>query len=842
MAEKRTIKDIVSKADETAQQLSAEQASYDKSMEVLFQVRDKLRKQEQAETNLFSDEAAQTPDAVINKWSGFVQDPTNINPATGDLRPIMADGLSEETPINEPVVDIVDRLKLSVGNEKGSINYLKTKFEDAKVNSDGTMTVRKDGKWYAVDPDNGFAAVDAYKLTKRYLKGEITGEQYAAGYGQITKEFIADNFDLLDDATFLTSAIAATALTKNVSSLAKEAGAFAVTGGTASLLNTSLGRLMGTYEASPEEQMGEAGFEGLLNALGVAVLPAGASAVSAVKKTGQKTVADLMGKTTKAIEIAADKPVFKQMTEVFDHMGKQAKRLFGPAIESGQRRAHGVIEGVAGLFGSPAGISADDMANFLKDPDGFNKIYKEASNGSKTYREMEDYLLNKASDGVLNASKGMRSALSGHLDSMKGKINKVIPGVKLSQKATEKATGTWVGLLDDGIISVDDTGKFVLSDDQTMRTLLSSGKSKHVNLIESVESSSTNRKIFNEFLKQMNALEFKEIGGITGIDNIVATRVNMNQTFKKLVDDAYQNGTTVFADQLSSMRQAIMGGFDAGIIDTMEDALIKGKSKGALTLFERGAPKIGDIPVKDYYTKTLQEYDQISDLIAPLLKLQKESVRNRAKGVQQATSLLNKLRRASTTSLAARTAIGEVPTLPNQMSYDRAMHILAKHNKNLPGMMNDITNAMTAANFAPLWNKKFFQFGTAVTAGSTLTAIANDDLREEAVGVGAATAALISPKTSLTLLKSGLAGKNMLGSAAQLPKWSAQAAVKGMHAVRGVLNTVPRDVAEQLISTQEGQATLNGLMSKSLQNAAKINGVKLTIQNVQDFYQQQPEQ
>ena len=142
-------------------------------------------------------------------------------------------------------LDAEQRLKLSVGNAKGNLNFLKREFGGAKLDPDNGLVVKKDGVWHTVDP-SGLGSGDAW---------------------QKTQELGKDIVDLFDEAALTAGTIAGFAT-------AGLAGGIAGSAAT-ELMRTSLGRYVGTYEATFEEQAADVAIEGFL-ALGGEAIARGA--------------------------------------------------------------------------------------------------------------------------------------------------------------------------------------------------------------------------------------------------------------------------------------------------------------------------------------------------------------------------------------------------------------------------------------------------------------------------------------------------------------------------------------------------------------------------------------
>lgn len=181
--------------------------------------------------------------------------------------PDYANGLSEETPINMSPLEISDRIKLSMGNKVGKLQYLKQRYQDAKLDSKGNFNIQKDGIWYRADAD-GLGDGDAWERTK---------------------ELVADMADLTDIGLVTAGQIggavaggaAASPTIAGIPAAAVAGGAIGAAAGGA--LKSRLGRLVGTYNASPEEEIKDAALEGVLG-LGGEVIGLGAKVgIKAIK-------------------------------------------------------------------------------------------------------------------------------------------------------------------------------------------------------------------------------------------------------------------------------------------------------------------------------------------------------------------------------------------------------------------------------------------------------------------------------------------------------------------------------------------------------------------------------
>lgn len=265
---------------------------------------------------------------------------SNTDENTGEEKPATFSGISPETAKNDGVVSFTDRLKLSFGNTAGNVAYLKSKFEDVRSipdeegKSTSELAVLKEGSWYRVDPKNG-DVLSPWDLTKSYLK-DMNG----------LKELASDVADL---STLGTTAAVSAPITAGIAGIAAAGTimsggaaapmllpaaavtAAAVSAAASHTVNTSLGRLVGTYQATPSEQLWDTAFEMLMNA-GLVGLSAGVKPTAGVIADKWPKVAEAFKDTGSAL---ADSPkaLFKK---VFASMSV-GENNFDTAVEHAQR-------------------------------------------------------------------------------------------------------------------------------------------------------------------------------------------------------------------------------------------------------------------------------------------------------------------------------------------------------------------------------------------------------------------------------------------------------------------------------------------------------------------------
>lgn len=193
-------------------------------------------------------------------------------------------GIDPSTPVtlNTPMtaledispLSVEDRSKLSFGNARGQLKFLKREFQDAKYDDEKGFVVKQGDVWRAVDPS-----------------GLGTGNPW-----EMTKELIKDASDWLSEGTLIGATTAGGAL----------GGPGGAVGGAAagSALTTSLGRAWGTYDASMEERLFDIAFDTMF-ALGGEVVAAGAKpalkqltrSAKKIAKTANPAVKDMWSST-----------------------------------------------------------------------------------------------------------------------------------------------------------------------------------------------------------------------------------------------------------------------------------------------------------------------------------------------------------------------------------------------------------------------------------------------------------------------------------------------------------------------------------------------------------------
>jgi hypothetical protein len=170
-----------------------------------------------------------------------------------------------ESAIDRSPLSANERADLSFGNFKGSKDYLSKKFEAVSYSPDKGMVVKDKGIWYTVDP-SALGSGDPWEKTKELYKDVMEfAPMFAAKAAGVTAA--AAPAAKVGAAIGTAFGPVGTAVGGVVGgAIGAGAAAFAMRG-----VETSFGRAIGTYEATPEEQLSDAALEGAFAAGGYVV-------------------------------------------------------------------------------------------------------------------------------------------------------------------------------------------------------------------------------------------------------------------------------------------------------------------------------------------------------------------------------------------------------------------------------------------------------------------------------------------------------------------------------------------------------------------------------------------
>lgn len=186
-----------------------------------------------------------------------------------------------ETALQTSPVGFVDRMKLSFGDAKGNVNYLKKNYQEATM-VDGSLFVKDKGIWHTVDPTN---------------LGNGEGWDIAGDIADLSR-------DAVMTVGQVTGAAVGTAAGLGVGSVPGAVVGSAVGSGIASGASVALGRFLGTYEATDAEIAKDIALDTLIGAGGEfvalgaknTVFPKLKRAATYISEKASPVVKDLMSK------------------------------------------------------------------------------------------------------------------------------------------------------------------------------------------------------------------------------------------------------------------------------------------------------------------------------------------------------------------------------------------------------------------------------------------------------------------------------------------------------------------------------------------------------------------
>lgn len=477
-----------------------------------------------------------------------------------EMMPDYASGMNPDSPVNRSPVDIADRFKLALGNAAGSKNYLKQKFDDVQEDSSGNLVVKHQGLWHRVDP-TGLGDPDPWDATKSIVEN-ITNKAMSKG-----KEFISDAADVTPMGASIAAGTGANIIAGVGSGGTSLPAAAAIYGGSAAVvegLRTSLGRAVGTYEATDAEQLSDIGFEGVLNAGGVLVAPA--------VKVGGKFMADNIGKIGqnlgKLTPVARD--AVKGLHGVLSGTGAQIDRLVerNPWVSSHLRRAVSTTKNEAEAVHKLVGEQISQIKKFA------SKVQPAMSAAYK-----------RASAATINS---VDNAFDGNVGAIVDDVYKL-------------ANNLGIGKFDDV------SRKFILhSDDDLAKVanqMMEAGDSEKAQMIKQLFGSKEAKNILEEFFQTVSPhAKTKTFKGKLGAQSLITFRQAINGRVSEIETKAFNEGA-------HGARKIV------GLLDDRIDAAMKFKFQ----------PK--DLKAANPYTQLQSGYRQVKGQLQPILNTQSRAIR-----------------------------------------------------------------------------------------------------------------------------------------------------------------------------------------------------------------------
>ena len=558
-------------------------------------------------------------------------------PATGDPRPIYANGLSPKTAIPTSPVSYATRLAMSFGNTKGSINKLKEHFDDAIKLKDGSLAVKKEGLWYQVDPE-----------------GEGSGT-----FWQRSMEHLKDEADLTAGALKTAGLVAFDLLTAPETGGASLLANGAVGAGLEGA-RTSFGRLLGTYDATPEEQIADAALEGAMN---MVFMKAGSLTAKGVKGALQSKVVKATGSSLFKYGV---KPTANAIGDLFQGSAKQLGRL-----------SKGTIKTIADLYGHVTGAGDEELYDAFTMPTKVGGWIKRFAAAGKTDTEAIDKGAQQLAGHIGKLAYRARAGLSGFYARGIDAIAKNIPGdFRFAPK--EVVSPIFQKLTDEGFGSVNKNGEFVLRPLKVLQ--------ERATRSEAMNQIATNKDAYNmlaDFIRTTNVQVNQ--GAKFGLKGLHLMR-NVDQTIGNkihqiLVPKARKAGYHSAATLLDNLHDQL----DKGITDYVATNL---RNKEAVTALKE---------LKTNYKEMKRVLNPILDTIQQNKRLGDE---------RGFASFMNRI-------FANR---GRYPMEKGALRLLKEH--LGTHDKHLAGMIEDAQAMKAALAFIPKVRGSFIQFGMAGAIGS----------------------------------------------------------------------------------------------------------------------------
>lgn len=330
----------------------------------------------------------------------------------GDPAKVKVEYNTPDEPLNVSPLDITDRAKLSLGNVKGSINYLSKKYGEGNVkyDKDNGFVVDNEGVWQRADAQ-GLGIVDAWKSSRDLL-------DFAKKVGKEAVGDVADVTDLAINAVATTKGAAeGAALGLPAGPLGSFAGAVAGAGVAAvgsAAVRTSFGRLAGTYDATPDEELKDVAMETVLSMGGQAIAPG-------VQLGAGKAVAAL-GKLKDGLSYGARELI----TETYGKVTGVGKQAMDQLIEYAPE-VMGRVKSFVNQAGN-AGVTGAQVLAKKEMIDSTETILNKAVEAlPRRYGEVMGQLIDKAENTGFKVNTGelVDQAMAAIEDSGLGKFEKV---------------------------------------------------------------------------------------------------------------------------------------------------------------------------------------------------------------------------------------------------------------------------------------------------------------------------------------------------------------------------------------------------------------------------------
>lgn len=510
-----------------------------------------------------------------------------------------------DDPLDTSPVEIADRAALSLGNRAGSIDYLKQKFDAVKYNPEGELVVKKSGVWHRVDPES------------------MGGNPW-----EMTRELVADLADAAPTIGVIGASIGAGIATGG-SSLVAQVAAQGATGGAAEGIRTSLGRAVGTYKATAEEQIADIGLETLFN-LGGAAIGAG---VNASGKAGVRM------------------------------LRKAGERLAKSGPDS-----QGLIANMLG----PVTVGADNIHEMIADPKIVTQFLDDALTAGKSEAEAAQHLVQGQIDDLVSIANRAPKALSDKWES-NARVLKEMASENFNAALPEIHKTMHSTLLSEGLIRVEDkVGRRVgntlvrpaiLTPEALMTSNLDDLSIRMFSfeeLVKAQKKSGIPNKFANsreaydmaaEMFTSMKNLEVKKLSGKPAVDQLMSFKQTMAAKTWELSNKA-NNANLGFAGKLFSTVDSVMDG-------QVDNIFAKNQ-------------------MAEPWSKLNSEYNQTKSFLEPLMNARKKAIGSNDVAAFQPE--LNRILSAGSGNLANKNSLKTAVNLINRPEITQSFENIYKRN------------------------------------------------------------------------------------------------------------------------------------------------------------------
>lgn len=480
-------------------------------------------------------EAPQGPEGFdIDK---FIE--ANLDPATLEERPEYANGTDAMRAIPKSPLGFMDRMKMSIGDERGNLAYLKSKFQDVKPMRSGALSVKdSDGLWYQVDPSGGGSG-DAWERTK-----------------EIANDIFTDNAGAIGSTAAILGSLAAAPATGGASVVAAASAGLG-----AGLVKTSLGRMIGTYDATPEEQLKDVALETVLNAGGQAI-------ALGVKPTAQ---------------------------------------FMGQALKKGAQKLKGIPEASKEILAKTQGFlsgAGDDVARtWIDKADEVGQALLEHGKGQVSSEAVTTNILQRNIALTKDIANETRTGLSKWYAGQMDEIVKEAGG-KFNPKVADAVKESLSEYAQKGFGEVLPNGTFKL---KPLNEILSMQQAEGaVNVL----SDPKGYRVLKEFVNDINRFAGQSsLPGKDGVRQMMAFEQNLGQKLRELTLDASENGGKAVIDMLKGVKTNIQNKILANSSQSLKDAGLAKDVAGMFSNIQKQYSVIKDAvnPILDAHTLAMRK-------------------------------------------------------------------------------------------------------------------------------------------------------------------------------------------------------------------------------------------